>query len=94
MGVRVGHRSQNHNGLRERPGQRLIAQPGNWSSTSGWSLRAAGRCRSPPPGRRTYFASIRTTTGIRPVLVNGTFVALEAPLVRDVLPGRPVRATR
>jgi len=41
----------------------------------------------------TYSASTRTTTGIRHVLVNGTFVVRDAQLVRDALPGRPVRAT-
>lgn len=38
----------------------------------------------------TYSASIRTTTGIRHVLVNGTFVVRDAQLVRDALTGRPV----
>ena len=42
----------------------------------------------------TYSASSRTTTGIRHVLVNGTFVVRDAQLIRDALPGRPVRATR
>jgi N-acyl-D-aspartate/D-glutamate deacylase len=42
----------------------------------------------------TYSASTRTTTGIRHVLVNGTFVVRDAQLVPDALPGRPVRATR
>jgi hypothetical protein len=42
----------------------------------------------------TYSASTRTTTGIRHVLVNGTFVVRDAQLIRDALPGRPVRATR
>ena len=41
----------------------------------------------------TYSASTRPTTGIRHVLVNGTFVVRDAQLVRDALPGRPVRAT-
>jgi hypothetical protein len=76
-----------------QPVHELQETVGN-ASTWGWSLQAAGRCRSPPPGWRTYFASIRTTTGIRHVLVNGTFVARDAQLVRDALPGRPVRATR
>jgi N-acyl-D-aspartate/D-glutamate deacylase len=40
----------------------------------------------------TYAASTRTTTGIRHVLVNGTFVVRDAQLVRDARPGRPVRA--
>jgi N-acyl-D-aspartate/D-glutamate deacylase len=42
----------------------------------------------------TYSASTRTTTGIRHVLVNGTFVVREGQLDRDALPGRPVRAPR
>lgn len=42
----------------------------------------------------TYSASTRTTTGIRHVLVNGTFVVRDGQLARDALPGRPVRATR
>ena len=42
----------------------------------------------------TYRASTRTTTGIRHVLVNGTFVVRDAQLIRDALPGRPVRASR
>jgi hypothetical protein len=42
----------------------------------------------------TYAASTRTTTGIWHVLVNGTFVVRDAQLVRDALPGRPVRAPR
>jgi N-acyl-D-aspartate/D-glutamate deacylase len=42
----------------------------------------------------TYSESTRTTTGIRHVLVNGTFVVRDGSLVRDALPGRPVRATR
>ncbi|HVT71162.1 MAG TPA: amidohydrolase family protein [Trebonia sp.] len=41
----------------------------------------------------TYSAPARTTTGIRHVLVNGTFVVRDAQLVRDARPGRPVRAT-
>jgi N-acyl-D-aspartate/D-glutamate deacylase len=41
----------------------------------------------------TYAASTRPTTGIRHVLVNGTFVVRDAQLVRDARPGRPVRAT-
>jgi N-acyl-D-aspartate/D-glutamate deacylase len=40
----------------------------------------------------TYSASTRTTTGIRHVLVNGTFVVRDAQLVHDARPGRPVRA--
>jgi len=40
----------------------------------------------------TYSASTRTTTGIRHVLVNGTFVVRDAQLIRDARPGRPVRA--
>ena len=40
----------------------------------------------------TYSASTRPTTGIRHVLVNGTFVVRDAQLDRDALPGRPVRA--
>ena len=39
----------------------------------------------------SYSASTRTTTGIRHVLVNGTFVVRDAQLARDALPGRPVR---
>jgi len=42
----------------------------------------------------TYTASTRTTTGIRHVLVNGTFVVRDTQLARDALPGRPVRAPR
>jgi N-acyl-D-aspartate/D-glutamate deacylase len=42
----------------------------------------------------TYAASTRTTTGIRHVLVNGTFVVRDAQLAPDALPGRPVRAPR
>ena len=41
----------------------------------------------------TYSASTRPTTGIRHVLVNGTFVVRDAQLARDARPGRPVRAT-
>jgi N-acyl-D-aspartate/D-glutamate deacylase len=41
----------------------------------------------------TYAASTRPTTGIRHVLVNGTFVVRDARLVQDARPGRPVRAT-
>ena len=41
----------------------------------------------------TYSASTRPTTGIRHVLVNGTFVVRDAQLVHDARPGRPVRAT-
>ena len=40
----------------------------------------------------TYAASTRTTTGIRHVLVNGTFVVRDAELVPGARPGRPVRA--
>ena len=40
----------------------------------------------------TYSASTRPTTGIRHVLVNGTFVVRDARLVPDARPGRPVRA--
>ncbi len=40
----------------------------------------------------TYAASTRTTTGIRHVLVNGTFVVRDGQLAPDALPGRPVRA--
>ena len=42
----------------------------------------------------TYPASTRPTTGIRHVLVNGTFVVRDAQLAPDARPGRPVRATR
>jgi N-acyl-D-aspartate/D-glutamate deacylase len=41
----------------------------------------------------TYSASTRPTTGIRHVMVNGTFVVRDAQLVQDARPGRPVRAT-
>jgi N-acyl-D-aspartate/D-glutamate deacylase len=41
----------------------------------------------------TYSASTRPTTGIRHVLVNGTFVVRDSQLVRDARPGRPIRAT-
>ena len=41
----------------------------------------------------TYSASTRPTTGIRHVLVNGTFVVRDARLVKDARPGRAVRAT-
>jgi N-acyl-D-aspartate/D-glutamate deacylase len=41
----------------------------------------------------TYSASTRPTTGIRHVMVNGTFVVRDARLVQDARPGRPVRAT-
>jgi N-acyl-D-aspartate/D-glutamate deacylase len=41
----------------------------------------------------TYSASTRPTTGIRHVLVNGTFVVRGAELVQEARPGRPVRAT-
>ena len=40
----------------------------------------------------TYSASTRPTTGIRHVLVNGTFVVRDARLVPEARPGRPVRA--
>ena len=42
----------------------------------------------------TYAASTRPTTGIRHVLVNGTFIVRDAQLVQTARPGRPVRATR
>jgi Amidohydrolase family len=41
----------------------------------------------------TYAASTRPSTGIRYVLVNGTFVVRDGDIVVDALPGRPVRAT-
>jgi hypothetical protein len=41
----------------------------------------------------TYSASTRPTTGIRHVLVNGTFVVRDTQLAQDARPGRPVRAT-
>jgi N-acyl-D-aspartate/D-glutamate deacylase len=41
----------------------------------------------------TYSESTRPTTGIRHVLVNGTFVVRDAQLAEDARPGRPVRAT-
>jgi N-acyl-D-aspartate/D-glutamate deacylase len=40
----------------------------------------------------TYSASTRPTTGIRHVLVNGTFVVRNGQLQQDARPGRPVRA--
>jgi N-acyl-D-aspartate/D-glutamate deacylase len=40
----------------------------------------------------TYTSSTRPSTGIRHVLVNGTFIVRDGELVADVLPGRPVRA--
>jgi len=40
----------------------------------------------------TYAASTRPTTGIRHVLVNGTFVVRDTELVPEARPGRPVRA--
>jgi cytosine/adenosine deaminase-related metal-dependent hydrolase len=40
----------------------------------------------------TYANSTRPSTGIRHVLVNGTFIVQDGELVTAVLPGRPVRA--
>jgi N-acyl-D-aspartate/D-glutamate deacylase len=40
----------------------------------------------------TYAASTRPSTGIRHVLVNGTFVVRDARLITTVRPGRPVTA--
>jgi N-acyl-D-aspartate/D-glutamate deacylase len=40
----------------------------------------------------TYADSTRASTGIRHVLVNGTFIVRDGELVTGVLPGRPVRA--
>ena len=40
----------------------------------------------------TYANSTRPSTGIRHVLVNGTFIVRDGDLVTDVLPGKPVRA--
>ena len=42
----------------------------------------------------TYAASTRPTTGIRHVLVNGTFVVRDGQLDQGARPGRPVRAAR
>jgi N-acyl-D-aspartate/D-glutamate deacylase len=41
----------------------------------------------------TYRENTRPSTGIRHVLVNGTFVVRDGNLVTSALPGRPVRAT-
>lgn len=41
----------------------------------------------------TYLASTRPSSGIRHVLVNGAPVVRGGELVRDALPGRPVRAS-
>jgi hypothetical protein len=40
----------------------------------------------------TYAASTRPSTGIRHVLVNGTFVVADGEIVAGALPGRPVRS--
>jgi N-acyl-D-aspartate/D-glutamate deacylase len=40
----------------------------------------------------TYSDSTRSSTGIRHVLVNGTFVVRDGQLDPNVRPGRPVRA--
>lgn len=40
----------------------------------------------------TYTSTIRPSTGMRHVLVNGTFVVRDGDIVPDGLPGRPVRA--
>jgi len=40
----------------------------------------------------SYRHSTRPSAGIRHVLVNGTFVVRDGGIVRDALPGRPVRA--
>ncbi len=42
--------------------------------------------------RATYAASTRASTGIRHVLVNGSFVVRDGAIVTDALPGQPVRA--
>jgi N-acyl-D-aspartate/D-glutamate deacylase len=42
--------------------------------------------------RATYADSVRTSAGIRHVLVNGTFVVRDGQLVLGAEPGRPVRA--
>ena len=39
----------------------------------------------------TYGESTRPSTGVRHVLVNGTFVVRDGALVADASPGRPVR---
>jgi hypothetical protein len=41
----------------------------------------------------TYLETTRPSTGIRHVLVNGTFVVRDGNLVTTALPGQPVRAT-
>jgi N-acyl-D-aspartate/D-glutamate deacylase len=41
----------------------------------------------------TYADTIRPSTGIRHVLVNGVFVVRDAAIVPDALPGQPIRAT-
>jgi N-acyl-D-aspartate/D-glutamate deacylase len=40
----------------------------------------------------TYSASTRPSTGIRHVLVNGTFVVRDGQLVPGARPGRPIRS--
>jgi hypothetical protein len=40
----------------------------------------------------TYAASTRPSTGIRHVMVNGTFIVRDGDLVTGSLPGRPIRA--
>jgi N-acyl-D-aspartate/D-glutamate deacylase len=42
--------------------------------------------------RATYASSTRTSEGIAHVLVDGVFVVRDGALVRDSLPGRPIRA--
>jgi N-acyl-D-aspartate/D-glutamate deacylase len=41
----------------------------------------------------TYALPVRPSTGIRHVLVNGTFVVRDSALVTTAMPGLPVRAT-
>jgi len=41
----------------------------------------------------TYAQTTRPSSGIRHVLVNGTFVVRDAAIVPDALPGQPIRAT-
>jgi N-acyl-D-aspartate/D-glutamate deacylase len=42
--------------------------------------------------RATYSDSTRPSTGIRHVLVNGTFVVRDGKLDTNAQPGRPIRA--
>ena len=41
--------------------------------------------------RGTYTAPNQTATGVRYVIVNGTAVIRDGELVREALPGRPIR---